>query len=133
MHYDVVIIGAGPSGIAAGHNIINNNISCCIIDKQKFPRNKLCAGGVTQKTFELLKSLNIDVKYFIDRDPEKWDSKLVGSEIIGPQDTRINECPFILIAARHAIVPVMQIFCKRFPYFVINFGEYAQKVGAYYP
>ena len=59
MHYDVVIIGAGPSGIAAGHNIINNNISCCVIDKQKFPRNKLCAGGVTQKTFDLLHSLNL--------------------------------------------------------------------------
>ena len=63
MHYDVVIIGAGPSGIAAGHNIINNNISCCIIDKQKFPRNKLCAGGVTQKTFELLKSLNLGYEF----------------------------------------------------------------------
>lgn len=63
MHYDVVIIGAGPSGISAGHNIINNNISCCIIDKQGFPRNKLCAGGVTQKTFELLKSLNLGKEF----------------------------------------------------------------------
>ncbi len=59
MNYDVVIIGAGPAGISAGHNIINNNISCCIIDKQVFPRNKLCAGGVTQKTYDLLKSLNL--------------------------------------------------------------------------
>ena len=33
MNYDVVIIGAGPSGIAAGHNIIKNKLSCCIIDK----------------------------------------------------------------------------------------------------
>ena len=56
MNYDVVIIGAGPAGIAAGHSIINNNISCCIIDKQVFPRNKLCAGGITQKTYELLKN-----------------------------------------------------------------------------
>ena len=63
MNYDVVIIGAGPSGIAAGHNIINNKLSCCIIDKQVFPRNKLCAGGVTQKTFELLKSLNLGQEF----------------------------------------------------------------------
>ena len=41
MNYDVVIIGAGPSGIAAGHNIINNKLSCCIIDKQVFQGNKL--------------------------------------------------------------------------------------------
>ena len=51
MHYDVVIIGAGPSGIAAGHNIINNNISCCIIDKQKFPRNKLMCRWSNPKDF----------------------------------------------------------------------------------
>lgn len=59
MNYDVVIIGAGPAGISAAHNLINNNISCCVIDKQVFPRNKLCAGGLTNKTIELLKSLNI--------------------------------------------------------------------------
>ena len=46
MKYDVVIIGAGPAGVAAAHNLINNNISCVLIDKQKFPRNKLCAGGI---------------------------------------------------------------------------------------
>ena len=59
MHYDVIIIGAGPSGISAAHNLVNNKISCCLIDKQVFPRNKLCAGGITSKTFELIKSLNL--------------------------------------------------------------------------
>ena len=59
MHYDVIIIGAGPSGISAAHNLVNNKISCCIIDKQIFPRNKLCAGGITSKTFELIKSLDL--------------------------------------------------------------------------
>ena len=57
MHYDVIIIGAGPSGISAAHNLVNNKISCCLIDKQVFPRNKLCAGGITSKTFQLIKSL----------------------------------------------------------------------------
>ena len=60
MKYDVVIIGAGPAGVAAAHNLINNNISCVLIDKQKFPRNKLCAGGITSKSFELMKILKLD-------------------------------------------------------------------------
>ena len=59
MKYDVVVIGAGPGGIAAAHNLINNKISCLLIDKQKFPRNKLCAGGITYKTFELMKNLKL--------------------------------------------------------------------------
>lgn len=59
MNYDVVIIGAGPAGISAAHNLINNDISCCVIDKQKFPRDKLCAGGITSKTFDIIKSLDL--------------------------------------------------------------------------
>lgn len=59
MNYDVVIIGAGPGGVAAAHNLINNNISCILVDKQKFPRNKLCAGGITYKAFELMKTLKL--------------------------------------------------------------------------
>lgn len=59
MKFDVIIIGAGPAGMAAAHTLINNNISCCVVDKQVFPRNKLCAGGVTHKAMELLKGLNL--------------------------------------------------------------------------
>lgn len=66
MNYDVVIIGAGPGGVAAAHNMINNNISCILIDKQKFPRNKLCAGGITYKTFELMKTLKLQNEFNIE-------------------------------------------------------------------
>ena len=55
MNYDVVVMGAGPAGVAAAHNLINEKISCVLIDKQKFPRNKLCAGGITYKTIDLMK------------------------------------------------------------------------------
>lgn len=65
MKYDVVIVGAGPSGVAAAHNLINNNISCILIDKQKFPRNKLCAGGITYKTFDLIKTLKLHNEFDI--------------------------------------------------------------------
>ena len=81
MKYDVVIIGAGPAGVAAAHNLINNNISCVLIDKQKFPRNKLCAGGITSKSFELMKILKLDEfesvfkkRPHIVLNPSKWYS-----------------------------------------------------------
>ena len=66
MNYDVVIVGARPGGVAAAHNLINNNISCILIDKQKFPRNKLCAGGITYKAFELIKSLKLHNEFNIE-------------------------------------------------------------------
>ena len=62
MKYDVVIIGAGPGGVAAAHNFINNGVSCILIDKQEFPRNKLCAGGITNKAFFLLSCVSIIFK-----------------------------------------------------------------------
>lgn len=57
--FDVVIIGGGPSGTAAGHILLENGINCCIIDKAKFPRKKLCGGLITQKTIEILNSLKL--------------------------------------------------------------------------
>ena len=56
--YDVIIIGAGPAGIAASKRLKKNNISFCIIEKQKFPREKLCGGGLTNKCLNLLKKLD---------------------------------------------------------------------------
>lgn len=60
--FDVVIVGCGPAGIAAAKTLIksNSNISFCMIDKEDFPRKKLCAGGLTYKSVKILEELNID-------------------------------------------------------------------------
>ncbi len=58
LKYDVVIIGGGPSGATVGNLLSKKNINCCIIDKEIFPRHKLCAGVLTEKTIELLKSMD---------------------------------------------------------------------------
>ena len=52
--YDVIIVGGGPAGAAAGMILKQNNISFCIIDKNKFPREKLCGGGLTHKSMIVL-------------------------------------------------------------------------------
>ena len=60
-NYDVIIVGGGPAGVGAAKVLENNNINFCIIDKKKFPRLKLCAGGLTNKSLTLLKELEIDI------------------------------------------------------------------------
>lgn len=59
--YDVIVVGAGPAGFAASKILKDNNINFCIIDKNKFPREKLCGGGLTNKSLNLLNSLNISL------------------------------------------------------------------------
>ncbi len=51
--YDVVIIGAGPSGSAAAKVLVNNGLSVLIIDKKKLPRYKICSGIIFKKSFEI--------------------------------------------------------------------------------
>lgn len=60
--YDVIIIGCGPAGAAAAKILKNNNINYCIIEKNKFPREKLCGGALSSKTQNLLSELGFDIK-----------------------------------------------------------------------
>jgi menaquinone-9 beta-reductase len=52
--YDVLIIGGGPAGAMAGIELQKKGFSTCIIDKETFPRNKLCGGLLTQKSMDLI-------------------------------------------------------------------------------
>lgn len=52
--YDVIIIGGGPAGSTAGYLLSKYGYNVLIIDKEKFPRPKLCGGLVSLKTLDLL-------------------------------------------------------------------------------
>lgn len=54
---DVIIIGGGPAGSACAWQLGRNGVDCLILDSQKFPRLKLCAGWVTP---ELFRDLEMD-------------------------------------------------------------------------
>ncbi|MDD3519849.1 MAG: geranylgeranyl reductase family protein [Actinomycetota bacterium] len=57
--FDVVISGSGPSGSILGYLLSSNGYSVLIIDKEEFPRYKVCAGGIQVKAAELI-PFNID-------------------------------------------------------------------------
>lgn len=52
--YDVVIVGAGPAGSHLAYLLSKAGIKTALIDRMRFPRNKLCGGLLTQKTLDLL-------------------------------------------------------------------------------
>lgn len=45
--HDLIVIGAGPAGSAAAMTAIKSGLRVAIVDKHKFPRDKLCGGGIT--------------------------------------------------------------------------------------
>ncbi len=47
IHTDVIIVGGGPAGSTCAWKLRQQSVECLILDKQTFPRLKLCAGWIT--------------------------------------------------------------------------------------
>ena len=56
--YDILIVGGGPAGSTLAYSLKNSGLKIGILDKQLFPRQKICAGWVTP---EVMRVLNIDL------------------------------------------------------------------------
>ena len=52
--FDVIVVGAGPSGTAAAYRLKQAGRRVLLLDRQKFPRVKPCGGGLTIKTLALM-------------------------------------------------------------------------------
>ncbi|OGT76291.1 MAG: geranylgeranyl reductase [Gammaproteobacteria bacterium RIFCSPLOWO2_12_47_11] len=55
---DVLIVGGGPAGSSLAWALRNNGLDVLIMDKQNFPRNKICAGWITPAVID---ELRIDI------------------------------------------------------------------------
>lgn len=56
-HYDVIIAGAGPAGSACGTLLAREGLSVLLLDKSKFPRDKICGDCINPASwtyFDLL-------------------------------------------------------------------------------
>jgi geranylgeranyl reductase family protein len=53
-NYDVIVVGAGPAGATLAYELAKRGIGVLVLEKEKLPRYKCCAGGVTSKAAKLL-------------------------------------------------------------------------------
>ncbi len=56
---NVLIVGAGPAGLALGNLLANASISSCIVDKARQAHQQSRACSIQPKTFELFRSLGL--------------------------------------------------------------------------
>ena len=59
---EVLVVGAGPAGVAAGIEATRLGLSTLVIDKARFPRDKTCGDGLTAGALRLLDGLGLDVR-----------------------------------------------------------------------
>ena len=58
---DVIVIGAGPAGAAAGYWLATAGVDVLLLEKAAFPREKVCGDGLTPRGTKALVELGIDV------------------------------------------------------------------------
>jgi len=59
MIYDLIIIGGGPAGSSAALFARKANLKTLLIEKDKFPRDKICGDALSGKTVATLRKLNL--------------------------------------------------------------------------
>ncbi|MGA0863810.1 MAG: geranylgeranyl reductase family protein [Ilumatobacteraceae bacterium] len=59
---DVLVVGAGPAGIAAAVTAKRQGLSVRVVDKAVFPRDKCCGDGLTTNALRRLEELGFDAR-----------------------------------------------------------------------
>jgi geranylgeranyl reductase family protein len=50
--FDAVVIGAGPAGSTAAYRLARAGASVLLVDRERFPRDKPCGGGLTDRAVD---------------------------------------------------------------------------------
>ena len=58
---DVIVVGAGPSGSTAAYYLAQAGLDVLLIEKSRFPREKVCGDGLTPRAVKALIALGVDV------------------------------------------------------------------------
>src|SRR5688572_30438537 len=66
MRLDVLVVGAGPAGVAAAISAHEAGLRTLLVDKATFPRDKTCGDGLTAQALRLLERLGVDVRDLTD-------------------------------------------------------------------
>jgi menaquinone-9 beta-reductase len=57
--FDVVVVGAGPSGSACAYWLASAGWSVCLLEKKSFPREKTCGDGLTPRSVHQLAQMGL--------------------------------------------------------------------------
>ena len=57
--YDVLVVGGGPSGAAAGYWLAERGHRVLIVEKKRFPRDKTCGDGLTPRAVRQLHDMGL--------------------------------------------------------------------------
>ncbi len=63
MHYEVVIVGAGPAGSTCAYYLAVHGVNVLLIDKENFPREKVCGDGIAPRAVRSLYKMGLQDRF----------------------------------------------------------------------
>jgi geranylgeranyl reductase family protein len=58
---DVIVVGAGPAGASAAYHLARHGVDVLVLEKSRFPRDKVCGDGLTPRAVRQLVAMGIDL------------------------------------------------------------------------
>jgi geranylgeranyl reductase family protein len=58
---DVIVVGAGPAGASAAYHLAEAGVDVLLLEKQGFPRDKICGDGLTPRAVRQLIAMGVDL------------------------------------------------------------------------
>ena len=59
MNWDVLVVGGGPAGAAAGYWLARAGHRVLVVEKKRFPREKTCGDGLTPRAVRQLEDMGL--------------------------------------------------------------------------
>lgn len=69
--YDIIIVGAGPAGSTATIALQNSGLKIALLEKEIFPRDKICGDAVSSVVKRILRQIDPDLEKQLDNFDEK--------------------------------------------------------------
>ncbi|HEY8525219.1 MAG TPA: geranylgeranyl reductase family protein [Acidimicrobiales bacterium] len=60
--YDVLVIGGGPAGAAAGYWLARAGRTVCVVERKEFPRDKTCGDGLTPRAVHQVREMGLEAQ-----------------------------------------------------------------------
>jgi len=74
---DVIVVGAGPSGATTAYYLAQAGVNVLLLEKARFPREKVCGDGLTPRAVKSLVAMGVDTS------PEAGWLRNKGLRVIG--------------------------------------------------
>jgi geranylgeranyl reductase family protein len=74
MHADVCILGGGPGGCSAALQLAKHGIGAMLVEKARFPRDKVCGDALSGKVVRVLERLDAELAISVKRDARAMPS-----------------------------------------------------------